>query len=103
MTTSTESYLPAMPQRWAVDFASLSKSLAHISTALYLVRQATSGTVAAESSENVLVNITQEPSLLEATDMVLMPDLFVSWASQPPMVNPYYEEVKPQAEDAFKT
>lgn len=34
-------------------------------------------------------------------DMVLMPDLFVSWAAEPPRINPHYQEVKNEAEQWF--
>jgi len=34
-------------------------------------------------------------------DMVLMPDLFVSWAAEPPRINPHYQEVKSEAEQWF--
>jgi hypothetical protein len=35
-------------------------------------------------------------------DMVLMPDLFVSWAAEPPRINPHYQEVKSEAEQWFR-
>jgi hypothetical protein len=36
-------------------------------------------------------------------DMVLMPDLFVSWAAEPPRINPHYQKVKHEAEQWFRT
>jgi hypothetical protein len=35
-------------------------------------------------------------------DMVLMPDLFVSWAAEPPRINPHYQEAKNEAEQWFR-
>jgi hypothetical protein len=35
-------------------------------------------------------------------DMVLMPDLFVSWAAKPPRINPHYQKVKNEAEQWFR-
>jgi hypothetical protein len=35
-------------------------------------------------------------------DMVLMPDLFVSWAAEPPRINPHYQKVKNEAEQWFR-
>lgn len=41
---------------------------------------------------------TSEP----AHAMVRIPDLFVSWASQAPRVNQFYEKVRPQVEGWFR-
>lgn len=35
-------------------------------------------------------------------DMVLMPDLFASWAAEPPRINPHYQKVKNEAEQWFR-
>jgi hypothetical protein len=35
-------------------------------------------------------------------DMVLMPDIFVSWAAVPPRINPQYQKVKNEAEQWFR-
>ena len=35
-------------------------------------------------------------------DMVPLPDLFVSWAAEPPRINPYYQQMKNEAEQWFR-
>ena len=35
-------------------------------------------------------------------EMVLLPDLFVSWASESPQINPHYSEGRHAAEDWFR-
>lgn len=35
-------------------------------------------------------------------DMVLMPDLFLSWAAEPPLINPHYQKAKNEIEQWFR-
>jgi len=35
-------------------------------------------------------------------DMVLIPNLFVSWAAKPPPINPHYQKMKNEAEQWFR-
>ena len=55
-----------------------------------------------ELPKPILADVTSVPEISNVTDMVKMPDMFVSWAAEPPRVSPYYEEVKLQADRSFK-
>lgn len=48
------------------------------------------------------IEITLQELGQKREDMVLMPDLFVSWAAEPPRINPHYQKVKNEAEEWFK-